>query len=266
VDGVLPRFRRERLLGVGGMGVVYSAHDHRLGCRVAVKIPRVGDGRHRWATRARILREAEALACVSHPHIVGLRDVAVEQDVACLVMDLVDGASLRGRVLPWPGAVAVAVQIGGALAALHAIDVVHRDVSPDNVLIDRRGRALLIDFGLARRSSRRACEPDDLLALQLSPSGCPAGTPAFMAPEQRRGGPPDPAADQYGLCATLFALLTGEAPRGAVDASTTIRGGPIPPSLVATLRRGLSEAPGERFPDMHALTCVFRDLGEETMP
>lgn len=249
-DGVparrLERFDFRELLGAGGMGVIYRAFDRRLCREVAVKLPRGSLGRLPWSARARLLREAQALMRVRHAHVVEFFDLHVEADLACIAMRPLDGRSLRGRAIEWRRAVAVGIQIGEALAAVHRAGLVHRDVSPDNILVDAGGRAWLIDFGLARLAGAPTTR-DDLLALSLSPPGGPVGTPAYMAPEQRRGAPPDPAADQYALCATLRALL-GE-------------GAASPTALTRLLRRGLAEDAAARLPDMPALVAALRELG-----
>lgn len=251
-DGIparrLDRFDFRQRLGNGGMGVIYRAFDRRLGREVAVKLPRGPLVRLPWTARARIMREAQALQRVCHPHVVDFLDLHLEADLACLVMLPLDGRSLRGRVLGWRSAIAVGLQIGEALAAVHRAGLVHRDVSPDNILVDASGRAWLIDFGLARLAGTPTPR-DDLFALCLSPPGDPPGTPAYMAPEQRRGAPPDPAADQYALCATLRALL-GE-------------GATIPGELAQLLHRGLAEDAAERLPGMPALVGALREIGVE---
>lgn len=247
------RFRVERTLGVGGMGRVYLAFDRRLGRTVALKLPRASEGPQNWQARARALREAQALARVDHPGVVRLLDLCIEDGQACLVLDALAGPSLRGQVLPWRSASAVFAQVADALVAVHAAGLVHRDVSPDNILVGPEGRATLIDFGLARPWQTRAAD-DDFLALHLSPPDAAAGTPSFMAPEQRRGGPTDPLADQYGLCATLLSCLAVQVPGGATGAPEE-----VDPALLRVIKRGLAE-PAARFPDMRALARSLAHL------
>lgn len=241
----LDRFRLARLLGAGGSCVVYAAHDRALRRSVAVKLPRDDVWPLPWIRRARLLREAQALARIRHPHVVTLLDAVVEDDLACLVLAPIAGASLSGRLLSPRRVTALGLQVAAALAACHAAHLVHRDVSPSNILVDRHDRATLIDFGLAHDLVPRPGDDlDDFLGLPLSPAGRPAGTRPYAAPELLRGAPAGPTADQYGLCATLRACL---ADRGS-------------PALLRVIHRGLSEPPEERFPDMHALTLALRAL------
>jgi serine/threonine protein kinase len=241
----LDRFRFAELLGTGGSSVVYAARDRALDRRVAVKLPRDDVRPLSWIRRARLLREAQALARVRHPHVVAVLDAVVADDLACVVLAPIAGAPAHGQALSPRRVAAVGLQIAAALTACHAARVVHRDVSPHNILVDRHGRATLIDFGLARALDPRPDDqPDDFLALPLSPAGRAAGTRPYAAPELLRGGSAGQAADQYGLCATLLACLAG---RGA-------------PALLRVLHRGLSEQPDERYPDMHALTLALRAL------
>lgn len=227
------------------MGTTYAAFDRLLGRYVAVKVPRGGAHASRWPARARLLREASALQRVRHAHVVELLDVHIDADIACIVMAPIDGAPLGERRLDWRGIVALGIQIGDALAAVHDAGLVHRDVTPRNILVDRE-RAWLIDFGLARPIDAAAMS-DDLLALALSPAGAPAGTPAFMAPEQRRGAAPAPSADVYGLCATLQSALA----RG---------GDPGPPHLTHLLRWGASEDPAQRPTSVLDLVRMLRAI------
>jgi serine/threonine protein kinase len=185
----LDRFRFAELLGTGGSSVVYAARDRALDRRVAVKLPRDDVRPLSWIRRARLLREAQALARVRHPHVVAVLDAVVADDLACVVLAPIAGAPAHGQALSPRRVAAVGLQIAAALTACHAARVVHRDVSPHNILVDRHGRATLIDFGLARALDPRPDDqPDDFLALPLSPAGRAAGTRPYAAPELLRGG------------------------------------------------------------------------------
>lgn len=232
------------VLGVGASGIVFRAHDRARGREVAIKLPRRAEAPQRWAARARLLREAEALGAVRHRHVVGLHEVGVADGFAYLVMQALDAAPLDRRALTWRAALTVGRQIGGALAAVHAAGWVHRDVTPRNILVAAAGHAWLIDFGLARALDPASVGEERFAALAISGPGPAPGTPNFMAPEQRRGEAVDARADQYALCATLYCCIAG-----APDA--------LPARLAAVLRTGMTERPEHRHRDMPALVAAL---------
>ena len=221
--------RRYRLLdelGRGGMGVVWRAHDDRLDREVAVKVV------HDWVDadpelRGRFEREAAALARLQHPHVVRLYDVVEARGRTLLVMELVEGESLAqlvgGRTLGWDDARAVAAPIAAALAYAHGRDVVHRDLTPANVLVERdSGRVVVSDFGLARLARAGASAPV---------SGVLAGTPEYWSPEQAAGRDTGSETDLYALGCLLYRLLSGAMPFAGDD------------RLAAGLRRIHEDAP-----------------------
>jgi eukaryotic-like serine/threonine-protein kinase len=201
------RYRLLAELGRGGMGVVWRAHDERLDREVAVKVV------HDWVAadpelRGRFEREAAALARLQHPHVVHLYDVVEAQGRTLLVMELVEGESLAqligGRTLEWEDARAVVAPIAAALAYAHAREVVHRDLTPANVLVERgSGRVVVSDFGLARLARGGS-------ATQIS--GVLAGTPEYWSPEQAAGRDAGPETDLYALGCLLYRLLAGTVP------------------------------------------------------
>lgn len=255
------RFEVERALGAGGMGRVYAAFDHKLGRRVALKLSRGSGERSTWSARAHLMREGQALARVRHPHVVELLDILVEDGRALLVLQLIEGESLRGRTLEWRRAAGVFAQIADGLSAVHAAGLVHRDVSPANIIVGADDRATLIDFGLAR--SRAGPDVDsELLAVSLSSADEVGGTVAFMAPEQRAGAPPDPSADRYALCASLFACLFAVVPdRDNFRATLLERDGWMcPRDMIQLLSVGLCEDPRRRFADTGELSRALRSV------
>ena len=213
---VANRYRLREQLGRGGMGVVWRARDERLGREVALKVL------HPWVAddpelRERFEREAAALARLEHPNVVRLYDVLENDGQTVLVMELVEGEALdtiiRGRTLDWDEARRYCAPVAAALAHAHARGVVHRDLTPANILVERgTGRVLVTDFGLARlaRSSRSA-----------PISGILAGTPEYWAPEQAAGGATGPATDLYALGCVLFRLLSGRMPFEGEDRLAT---------------------------------------------
>ncbi|MEU1041673.1 serine/threonine-protein kinase [Streptomyces sp. NPDC005551] len=208
---VAGRYRPVGLLGRGGMGVVYEAVDEVLGRRVAVKMLTAVEGLAADSEALeRFMREARALARIDHPSVVTLYDTGVHDGTPYLVMQVLDGMTLADLVaatgpLPPAAVASVASQVADALAAAHAAGVLHRDVKPSNVGIDRGGRVVLQDFGLARLAGEAV----------ITRTGMLMGTPQFIAPEAIRGALPEPAADLYGLGACMYLMITGELPFGA---------------------------------------------------
>ncbi|MFD7550314.1 protein kinase [Streptomyces sp. NPDC059578] len=198
-------------LGRGGMGVVWGAEDQLLGRPVAVKQldsdPSLSDAEAR-RVRARTLREARAVAGLRHPNVVVVHDVVEHEDDAYIVMELVTGGSLADRVaahgpLPVAEAARIGIDLLGALSAAHATGVLHRDLKPDNVLVEAgSGRVVLTDFGVARVPGSRT----------LTEEGMFVGSPEYSAPERMSGGPSGPEADLWSLGVLLCAALTGQSP------------------------------------------------------
>jgi eukaryotic-like serine/threonine-protein kinase len=200
------------LLGAGGMGEVYRAHDPRLGRDVAVKVlPAV------WVSdadrRERFEREARAVAALNHPNITAIHDVGTDAGVPFIVSELLEGATLRELMTPgapWPvrKAVEVALSIAHGLAAVHARGIVHRDLKPENVFIGRDGVVKLLDFGLAR-ITLMSSSAADVPTLEATGAGTILGTPGYMAPEQVRGLPADHRTDIFACGVMLLEMLSG---------------------------------------------------------
>jgi tetratricopeptide (TPR) repeat protein len=286
-------------VGQGGMGVVYAAFDPELDRKVALKIlhPDKATGRKSGAARARLLREAQAIAKVSHPNVISVFDTGTFGTSVFVAMEFVDGVTLT----QWQAAqrdtaaiVAMYAQAGEGLAAAHDAGIVHRDFKPDNVLI-ADGHPRVLDFGLARTEGAHAGdrvvieEPRGGLADEpmrttvstaamgttggldgLTMDGAVVGTPRFMAPEQHAGETVDARSDQYSFCVALFGALYRH---DAFDGDTierlalAKRKGSIRVAsheirvsahVAAAVRRGLSVSPADRWPDMHALVAALR--------
>ena len=235
-------FRVVRELGAGGMGVVFEAHDPDLDRRVAIKVVR--DRNAGSAAGMRLIAEAQAMARLAHPNVVGVYEVGTIDNQVFLVMELVRGDTLAGWLdrspRPWREIIEVFVQAGEGLLAAHHAGLVHRDFKPSNVLIDPSGRARVGDFGLARADDHPS------LASGSEQSGI-AGTLAYMAPEQRAGEPLDARADQYAFAISLQQAL---APKHALGTpSRRVRN---------AIARALSIDPDERFPSLDALLTELR--------
>ena len=213
---VAGRYELSALVGQGGMGQVWTAHDQRLDRRVAVKLLRPdrvaeasdgGDGGREL--RRRFARECRITARVEHPGLVTVHDAGEDGDDLYLVMQYVQGADLADHLAendpyPWPWAVAVAAQLCPVLTAVHAVPVVHRDLKPRNLIVRPDGTLCVLDLGVA------AVLNSDTTRLTLT--GSPIGSPAYMAPEQAMGGDVGPAADLYALGVVLHELLSGTVP------------------------------------------------------
>jgi len=282
------RYLVERALGAGGMGTVYAAYDPDLGRKVAIKLirPERNGTTNPDQSRARLLREAQALAKVTHANVVAIYDVGTFEGRVFIAMEYIEGSTLtdwlaaRRRALS--EIVSVFVQAGRGLAAAHAQGIVHRDFKPDNVWVGNDGRARVLDFGLARatwasirteppRPDERATNrttsspPIGLSGTPLTEQGRFLGTPAYMAPEQLKRGPVDARTDQFSFCVALHQALHGELPftgDGVSDLLAAIEErriheGPnashVPAWLRRVLRRGLSPDPGDRFDSMDRL-------------
>jgi serine/threonine-protein kinase len=259
------RYRLIERLGAGGMSVVWRGYDEVLGRQVAVKLL-AADFAAAADFRLRIRREAQAAARLSHPHITGVYDYGEAPDgTPYVVMELIEGESLAHRLaagrLPWPLALRICAQVAEALAAAHDRGLVHRDVTPANVMLAASG-VKVVDFGIS--------------ALVGEHGGPVVGTPAYLAPEQLAGAPAQAATDVYALGLLLYQSLSGRLPWSSETSrryrSTiplpAIRG--LPPEVAALVaeclnvdptRRPASEAVGRRLAAImarHAAIMIYQ--------
>jgi tetratricopeptide (TPR) repeat protein len=262
------RYTLRRQLGAGGMGVVYAARDGELQRDVALKLVRPrGDAAR---TQARLQREAQAMARLSHRNVVPVFDLGTHGGQLYIAMELVAGDTLRAWVgqRPWRDVVRLFVRAGRGLAAAHAAGLIHRDFKPDNVIVGPDDEPRITDFGLARElgGGDDAGEPGEARLATVTVTGGVTGTPAYMAPEQLRGEPTDAAADQFSFCVALYEVLHGARPFAGDDRLAEIRAGRIarrgPRWLHAAIARGLAFDPARRWPSMAALVgALERGLG-----
>ncbi len=259
------RFQLEEPIATGGVAIVWRAHDVNLDRSVAVKLlhPHLaGDEK----TVERFRREAQAAAQLTHPHAVGIFDTGQEDDLVYLVMEYIDGPSLREivqRAGPLDPQIVAALgeQVSAALGRAHEQGIVHRDVKPANILITSDGIAKVTDFGIAK-----ALDHDDTLT---SP-GTVIGTAAYLAPEQLEGHEVDGRADVYSLGVVLYECLTGEAAfQGdtptATAAARLARELPAPRTVRADVPRALDDLvvratrrdPIDRFPDGRTMAAAL---------
>jgi tetratricopeptide (TPR) repeat protein/predicted Ser/Thr protein kinase len=259
-------------VGEGSMGVVYRAYDPELDRSVAIKLVHIAQhGGSGVDSQVRLVREAQALARVSHPNVISVFDAGTVGNDVFVAMEYVEGKTLRAWLEDEPRSrdevLRVLAAAGQGLAAAHRAGLVHRDFKPDNVVVGDNGRVRVLDFGLAcaakQRNEGRLClvPPDATprhLDLELTQNGTIIGTPAYMAPEQRRAGRVDERSDQFSFCVTLCAALTGERPEvdctgldPIVHIDESIR--ELPAHLRRLIERGLSVIPADRHPDMDTL-------------
>src|ERR1041384_259861 len=198
-------------VGRGGMGVVYRARDERLQRRVAIKVlpPELA---FQQDIRQRFTREAQTAARLSHPHIVPIHTVGEGMGLVYFVMGYVDGESVAARIrrrgrLPVEEARRIMKETADALSAAHALSVIHRDIKPDNILLEgTRGRVVVTDFGIAKALSATS-------GSTLTSAGVAIGTPSFMSPEQAAGEREiDGRSDIYSLGVVAYQMLTGDLP------------------------------------------------------
>ncbi len=250
------RYRLVERLGAGGMSVVWRGFDEVLGRQVAVKVLPPSTSTDP-SFRRRLRAEAQAAARLSHPHITNVYDYGEAttvdgEPVPYVVMELVDGESLaavlaRSRRLPWPAAVRISSEVAAALAAAHARGIVHRDVTPANVMLTSGG-AKVVDFGISALIGENDIDPDGSLL----------GTPAYLAPERLEGGQVSPATDVYAVGLLIYRTLIGQLPWDVGTTTALLRAHQytepepmppvegLPPAVSALIGRCLEKRPADR--------------------
>ncbi|MBV1862204.1 MAG: serine/threonine-protein kinase [Nannocystaceae bacterium] len=267
----LDRFQIRRRVGSGGMGVVYAAHDPKLGRKVALKL--LKPERSSAKDEERLIDEAKALARLNHPNIVGIHEVGTVDGRVFIAMELIEGVPLSTWLTTrptWQEVARVALQAGRGLMAAHKSGVVHRDFKPANVMLREDGRVVVLDFGLARMHDSVPTQAStsrgrsDSLNTEITASSI-AGTPAYMAPEQHLGRAASALSDQFAFCVSFYEALYGQRPFEAPTRLSLLREidngrfRPLPKSrrvsarLRRTLMRGVRAAPADRWPSMEVL-------------
>src|SRR6476469_6652408 len=262
-------------IGRGGMGVVYRARDERLQRRVAIKVlpPELAFQKD---IRQRFTREAQTAAKLSHPHIVPIHTVGEGQGLVYFVMGYVDGESVGGRIkrrgkLPVEEARRIMKETADALSAAHSLGVIHRDIKPDNILLEgTRGRVMVTDFGIAKALSSTS-------GATLTGVGVAIGTPSFMSPEQAAGERDiDGRSDLYSLGVVAYQMLTGELPFNAPSVAGILmkqitepapdlrrKRQDIPEDLALAVARCLEKDPGNRWPTADSLRRALESRSVE---
>ena len=266
---VAERYRLVKMLGAGGMGIVWQAWDTRLRRPVALKMlrtqPELTD-EERQVTTDRAMREAQITAGLHHPHAVTVYDVVEHEDQPCIVMQLLESTPLSELLrehgaFPPDETARIGAQVASALAAAHRLKIVHRDVKPGNILITADGSAMISDFGISHA----------LGDATITATGMIHGTPAYLAPEVARGLPTSFASDVFSLGSTLYAVVEGEPPFGTDRNSIALlhrvaRGGyPAPRRAgpLAPLLRKMLAAQPKRRPSMESVADALADIGGE---
>jgi serine/threonine protein kinase/uncharacterized protein YgiM (DUF1202 family) len=269
---ILGSYQLRELIGVGGMGAVYRGYQTTLERAVAVKVLSTVLASEAGYVE-RFYREAKTAAALEHAHIVPVHDFGIQGSLSYVVMRLLTGGTLADRMqnradknkpLPSLGEIASLLrQMGSALDYAHTQGVIHRDIKPSNIMFDNQGNAYLVDFGIAKLLEATSA---------LTSTGTTMGTPAYMPPEQWRSEELTPAADQYALGATIYALVVGRVPYEATtpyglmhkhmnekpDPPHLKRAG-VPEAVSIVLERALAKKPQDRFPTVTALALAFEN-------
>jgi serine/threonine protein kinase len=272
LSSALPAYDIGDELGQGGMGVVVSGQHRQLDRRVAIKQLPVA-----WATdpgvRRRFMAEARLLASLDHPHVVPVYDFVEREGLCLLVMELLPGGTLRSRVtaggISTPQAVALSLACASGLGAAHRRGILHRDIKPENMLFSASGVLKVTDFGIAK-----VVGGTDTVVTR---AGDVIGTPAYIAPEQVRGGDLSPATDVYGVATMLYELLSGTFPfaddgeavallfKHAYEAPKPLRdvAPHVPEPVAAVVMRGLATDPAQRFPAAEAFGVALAEASTQ---
>lgn len=268
------RFELLEVLGRGGMGVVYKARDPRLDRFVAIKL--LIDEEAPAELKARLVREAKALARLSHPNVVQVYEAGEFEERVFLAIEFIEGGTLGdalGDVDGWRAKLDLLAGAGRGLAAAHEHDIVHRDFKPANVLVGSDGVPKVTDFGIARAPAGDVTVPSGANLpggpaggpIGLTSTGTVMGTPAYMSPEQICGDSVGPASDQFSFCVVVFEALTGKRPfvgasvselRAALLMPAPVQwpaSSEVPSPLRAIILRGLESEASERWPSMQTL-------------
>ena len=274
IGQTLGHYRIVEIIGAGGMGVVYRAHDERLDRDVAIKVlpEEVAGDQDRLH---RFEREAKAVAKLDHPNILAIHDFGSEVGVAYAVMELLEGESLRGFISKGGITAGKAVEYAGAiadgLAAAHDKGIVHRDLKPENVFLTKDGRIKILDFGLAKLKLPETdlATETPTATLDTAPGGL-IGTIPYMAPEQLQGQPADHRSDIFALGVVLYEMLTGHRPFGGSTsvetAAAILKEDPepmssvapgVPPTLARVVSKCLEKRPEDRFSSAHDLALTL---------
>jgi serine/threonine protein kinase len=268
IGKIISHYKILEKLGEGGMGVVYKSHDLKLDRIVALKFLPHGIIVSE-ADKARFLQEARAASAVMHPNVCVIHDISEQQDQQFIVMEFVDGKTLR-QIIPLQkmlDAITYAIQIGEALQEAHNKGVVHRDIKTDNIMVNTKNQIKVMDFGLAKLKG----------SMKLTKTSRTAGTLAYMAPEQIQGGEVDARSDIFSFGVVLFEMLTGKLPfHGEFEAAmmySIVNEEPEPiqkyradlsSEFLHIINRALEKDPEDRYQTMHDMLIDLQRVRKET--
>ena len=267
-------------IGAGGMGEVYLARDTRLGRKVALKVlppSFTADAQ----LRARFFREAQLASAFDHPNVCTIHEVGQASSFFFIAMQYVEGVNLKqligSRPLRLDALLSISLQAADALAAAHALGIVHRDIKSDNIIVTPKGQAKVLDFGLAKLTSGRGGDvsgAESELPSRLTRTGAVIGTPNYMSPEQARGERVDHRGDIFSLGVVIYEMASGDVPfkrRSQAETMNAVineRHTPvagfneeIPAELSATIDRALSKDPADRYQSMGEMLRELRQVG-----
>jgi eukaryotic-like serine/threonine-protein kinase len=285
VGTTLGNYKILEKLGAGGQGTVYKAIDSKLGRTVVIKVL-PDELVAKEANRKRFEREARLASSLDHANICTIFDLNVIDGIHFIAMQYIDGRNVRqlvnGRPLQLESALSIAIQVTDALAAAHAQGIIHRDIKAGNVMVNSKGQAKVLDFGLAKLLDDEAARTSGIHHTELTEVGIPYGTATYAAPEQARGDRVDSRADIFSTGVLLYEMLTGTWPfRGktAVDVRHAVlheepptlseaRPDPVPPRLQQVLDRALQKHPRDRYQQISQfrddLRAVVREIGQSS--
>ncbi len=265
---------------MGGMGEVYKARDKRLNRVVAIKVLR-SDCVPDPSRAERFVREAKSASALNHPNIVSIHDVFRHEDVDCLVMEYITGATLQALIprggMRWKEALGIAVQVADGLRKAHSAGIIHRDIKPANIMVPDSGPVKILDFGLATLSASEAFNGYDatLTTGPLTREGVVFGTIFYMSPEQIQGKPVDARSDIFSFGSMLYEMLTGRPPFKEDSAAGTLAAilhneptplavPDLPQAILRVLSRCLKKKPEDRWQDIGDVKQLLEDVVKDS--